>query len=250
MSGLEPSAGNATGTDTGELQQSHITESNALLGAPGSWRRYAARSLDLILWSFVLGLAVSIVNATTGAHLMQFRWSHFVSVTVSTSIYLPLAMFVDAVVCAACGNSVGKAILGVRVIECDGTRPSFRRYLKRNCAIWARGLAFGFPVARQLTMIVSCMVLKREGVTAWDAKLKFRVVRETCTIAHYVVAVLLALALLSVNAYQHARHSRIDRISPAVSNQREANRAAASPAAHWQKDSDSKIANSHSGGIS
>ncbi|CAG4885615.1 RDD family protein [Paraburkholderia saeva] len=193
--------------------------------ATGVWRRYAARTLDLLLWTFLAGYAVAFINGVTGWHLLQFRSTLMVNVSFMGMVYLPLALFIDALIYAACGNSIGKALLGIRVVEPDGTAPSFSRYLARNFSVWMRGFAFGLPVAQQLIMILNAVLLKRDGTTAWDARLKFRVVREPCTTVHYLLAVLFAALLVSAVAYHRAMHHRAGAMAPAVKMQPEAARA-------------------------
>ncbi len=189
------------------------------------WRRYAARTLDLLLWTFLATYAVAFINTVTGWHLLQFRSTLMVNMSFLGMIYLPLALFLDAVVYAACGNSIGKALLGIRVVEPDGVAPSFGRYLARNFSVWARGFAFGLPVAQQLVMLLNVVLLKRDGITAWDARLKFRVVREPCAAVHYLLAVLFAALLVSAAAYHRTMHRSADGMTPAANMQPEAARA-------------------------
>ncbi|WP_179403959.1 RDD family protein [Burkholderia guangdongensis] len=194
------------------------TDSRPPLPAPGAWRRYFARTLDLLLWGFVVGLAAGVLNTATGTHLLHFGGNRLVATTLAELSLLPIVLFIDAAVCAACGNSVGKALLGVRVTEPDGTRPSFRRYLRRNVSLWARGLAFGVPIARQLTMLISALTLSRGGTTAWDAALGFRVVRERCTVGHYAIAVALLVVLSAAGALANFPHRHPFRVVPLERN--------------------------------
>ncbi|CAG4898233.1 RDD family protein [Paraburkholderia gardini] len=192
--------------------------------ATGAWRRYAARTLDLLLWTFLAGYVVAFVNTVTGWHLLQFRSMLMVNMSFLGMVYLPLALFLDALVHAACGNSIGKALLGIRVVEPDGAAPSFGRYLARNFSVWARGFAFGLPAAQQLVMILNAVLLKRDGITAWDARLKFRVIREPCTAVHYLLAVVFAALLVSTVAYHRAMHHSTGAVPPAAKMRPEATR--------------------------
>ncbi|MGF6774977.1 RDD family protein [Paraburkholderia sp. GAS334] len=208
--------------------------------ATGVWRRYAARTMDLLLWTFVAGYAVGFVNSATGWHLLQFRSTLMVNMSFLGMIYLPIAFLIDALVYAACGNSIGKALLGIRVVETNGAAPSFSRYLARNFSVWARGFAFGVPVAQPLLLILNAVMLKRDGVTAWDARLKFRVVREPCTVVHYVLAVVFAALLVSAAAYHRATHRSAGAFAPAVKMQPDAARAKPANAATLQAESGMK----------
>jgi hypothetical protein len=203
-----------------EVLASSAPERVVPLPIPGPWRRYIARLLDLLPWAFVVGFAVGLFNTATGLHLMQFPWPYAVVRAVSGLIYLPIVLIIDALVHSACGNGLGKALLGVRVVELDGTRPTFRRYLRRNGSIWARGLAFGLPFAQQLASLVCYLTLKREGQTTWDKTLRFRVVREPCGPVHYLLAVALSILVLGGIAYGMRAHhpgARITHIGAAQS---------------------------------
>jgi hypothetical protein len=226
-SGMQLSASGAPATPAAGVRPPATVGAGPTVSAPtatGVWRRYAARTLDLLLWTFLAGYAVAFINGVTGWHLLQFRSTLMVNVSFMGMVYLPLALFIDALIYAACGNSIGKALLGIRVVEPDGTAPSFSRYLARNFSVWVRGFAFGLPIAQQLIMILNAVLLKRDGITAWDARLKFRVVREPCTAVHYLLAVLFAALLVSAVAYHRAMHHRAGAVAPSVRMQPEAAR--------------------------
>jgi uncharacterized RDD family membrane protein YckC len=65
---------------------------------------------------------------------------------------LPLAMVLDASLYGVAGNTPGKALLGLKVTALGGGRLSWCAYLRRNLAVWVRGLGCGIPVVSLVTM--------------------------------------------------------------------------------------------------
>ncbi len=95
--------------------------------------RFSARSLDLQL---VLLPLFCLLRWVKGAALEvpDMRW---------VLLFLPVALGVDAVVYAWCGRTPGRWALRLEVVDAGGGRPSVARLLRRNRAVWFRGMGCG-----------------------------------------------------------------------------------------------------------
>jgi hypothetical protein len=93
------------------------------------------------------------------AFFLRVHW-HAFSVWVSEPgnpllfavLCLPAAMLLDALVYRVAGNTPGKALLGLKVTTPDGGPLPWKTYLRRNLAVWARGLGCGIPFVNVVTM--------------------------------------------------------------------------------------------------
>lgn len=117
----------------------------------GRWRRWFARVLDFWSESFLVTFMAGYV---LGRNFPGFvTWIREPGMNYLVTIACtPLAMLLDAAIYKLCGNTLGKALLGLRVLYIDGGRLSFRQYLARNLGVWAMGLGFGIPIVNLFTM--------------------------------------------------------------------------------------------------
>lgn len=123
------------------------------------WPRFFARLFDLWWEAMLVCIPVSWVFVI---YLPGFlAWMSLPC--------LPLALMLDAVVCRVAGNTPGKALLGLRVVESDGTPLSLGHAVARNLGLWLRGLGLGIPPLLPLTMARQCRRLGRGEPAGYDA---------------------------------------------------------------------------------
>jgi hypothetical protein len=115
-------------------------------------------------------------------------------------IVLAVALLPIAVLLAF-AQTPGKLLLGIRVRNSDGTRLSFFKALQREAWVLVRGLGLGVPLISFITLVMSHMDLKNEGMTAWDRKLDCRIEHAPRTLFWWVRATLGASLVLAFNAY-------------------------------------------------
>jgi hypothetical protein len=113
--------------------------------------RCFARLFDLGWEAGALGAAVALL---LGAHCRAFSvWlSEPGNPALFAMLCLPVAMVVDASVYYVAGNTPGKALLGLKITTLDGGRLSWPAYVRRNLAVWARGLGCGIPLVSLIAM--------------------------------------------------------------------------------------------------
>jgi uncharacterized RDD family membrane protein YckC len=139
------------------------------LAAPSAayaWRRFFARSLDMGL-PFVLVFALAGVNETD---LMQGNVSPLLNV-VGVGLWVPI----EALLIALSGTTPGKALLGIRIANAEGGRPSPAVALSRSMRVWVQGLGLGLPLIILVTEALSYSRLTRTGATPWDDSLALHV---------------------------------------------------------------------------
>ena len=121
------------------------------------WVRYWARYMDVILWSFLVGVLLAILSIELNGRLAEF-----VAGLVILASWIP----VEALFLSRFGTTPGKALLRVRIQTEAGGRPDFRTALDRSFQAWLLGMGAG--VVTLFTLILSYRRLRREGRAPWD----------------------------------------------------------------------------------
>ncbi len=83
-------------------------------------------------------------------------------------LVLPLSLVLDAVIANVCGNTAGKALLGVSVSSDKDTQLSATDYVARNLRVWWFGMAAGLPFFGVFSFGWQTVRLWRHGSTGYD----------------------------------------------------------------------------------
>ena len=131
------------------------------------WPRYFARMLDLSVSMLIAGSLVGVFAGLFAPEVFE-RGGMLSNDIVVFLILLPVMMCIDALLYGIFGNSPGKAICGLKVLNLDSTRVPFGTYLLRNLHVWAIGLGFGLPGISLWTLIVAARRAGRGELQPWD----------------------------------------------------------------------------------
>jgi uncharacterized RDD family membrane protein YckC len=126
------------------------------------WVRFWARSLDGLLYSFVV---LVVVLPALRPHL-----------TASASLVgwwpvlgIPVGMVcLQAAMLSLFGTTPGKLLLGTSVRTMTGEKLGFGEALSRECGVLVRGQALGLGLFSALALLLSYRRLSRDGTTSWD----------------------------------------------------------------------------------
>lgn len=186
---------------TGEIAPtgSSVATGKALPVFAGRWPRFWARMSDVWIETTLLGVLVgyamtpemhSAVFASPGAD----RWFGLV--------LLPFAMILNAGTVAVFGNSIGKAVAGIRVGDIRGEAVPFSVLAQRNVGVWWYGLAAGFPLINLFTLWKSSAQLIDNKILRWDLSTGTRCYAvASSTIRTWATAGLTIVVILSVALY-------------------------------------------------
>lgn len=154
----------ATSDATRPAAASPVTGATPLeLATP--WRRYWARSLDLFASSLVVGVLIAAIRPTLLMRLGTPAGGEWVVVL----LLLPFASAMDAWVYWAMGNTPGKAIAGIKVLQEGGAQPlPVLTYLGRNLQVYVFGLGLGLPLISLFTLIYGYRRAAATEVSIWD----------------------------------------------------------------------------------
>ena len=141
----------------GAMQQVATSGNVAVLG-----ERYFARCFDF--WIALLFLIVPyVILCVLGFGKLLNEYTGTV-VLVETL----LAFVVDALIYAIFGNTMGKALLGLRVVRSDGSKPDAGHYFVRNLQVWLRGYAMGIPPFNFFMMLIQANRINKTQTVSYD----------------------------------------------------------------------------------
>ncbi len=129
--------------------------------APGPWRRYLARTLDLsILELLYLAAAVLVFHAPV---LVSLPW-----LILGEAAALVLTLLLEPACLALFGATPGKAVLGIRVLTPEGENLSCAQAFRRTWGALLFGRGLGIPVL-SLIFPLFCLRDARRGVKmVWE----------------------------------------------------------------------------------
>lgn len=137
------------------------------------WIRFWARMFD---WFFLSGLVGILIGA---ARPSLFEPDGLFGSSRGEQLLgwalLPLVMVIDAAVYSAFGNTLGKWIAGVKVLDLKGEKVPFSIYLKRNFRVWWSGIGTGFPLITLFTLSSSHKRATKGELMSWDTSNDTRV---------------------------------------------------------------------------
>lgn len=137
-------------------------QGDSLAQVPHPWRRYFARSLDMMLYRFLwlalLGLAFR-VNLLNRGELSE---------VLDTLIGMGMVLLIEPLLLHCFGTTPGKAVFGLRLERADGGRLSYQEGLERTWGILGSGLGYFLPIYSLYRLWKSFRCCVEEGVEPWD----------------------------------------------------------------------------------
>lgn len=150
-----------------------------------AFRRFFARWFDLSLYSSLVWLAVWVVDpAIAGRFFGSWTMAFF---------YVPWFL-VEAALLHTYGKTPGKFLLGMEVVNADGTRLSLRQGLWRSFRVLILGIGFGWNFLAAICQGLSLHAARRFGRPLWDMAGGHKVPMKTITGGKLVLLIVLWVA--------------------------------------------------------
>jgi uncharacterized RDD family membrane protein YckC len=163
----------------------------------GRWRRFVARIIDLWILSLPVGLLFGVVAGHLSLEFslwMQKPGSEY----ILNWMLVPLVLLAEAMLFGVTGTTIGKAVLGLRVLTVGAARPGFVQYLLRQIGVYWYGLGTGFPLVALFTMVRQSTRLTSGRQTTYDEG-KFNVRAPVLGFARAILAGVFGLLVLFVH---------------------------------------------------
>ena len=152
------------------------TDLSQLSNGPYPWRRYWARWVDLALYTCAFEVAFAIPQAIAEL-LLQTRlesdiifktfWNLGWILVVGLAAWISY-WFVEALLISSLGTTLGKWLFGIRIVNSDHTKLSYKQALKRSFRVYWRGLALHLRFMDLYTQYRAYWDLSKNGITSWD----------------------------------------------------------------------------------
>jgi uncharacterized RDD family membrane protein YckC len=156
------------------------------------WVRYLARSSDLWISGFVTGLIAGYAGVMTEIP------------RVVLGLTIPFAwLFVEALLLSTWGTTPGKWLFSTWVADATGNRLSYANALSRAFSVWFVGMGLCLPIVTVITLVVSYVKLKNQGITPWDREGRCAVIHEPLRPVRITVAIVALLAVLCLSVASH-----------------------------------------------
>jgi uncharacterized RDD family membrane protein YckC len=155
----------------------------------GPVRRWFARMFDTTFACVLVGLAAGLLSIWLPAletWLLEPDNPIILTVTI-----LAAGLALDALIYRLFGNTLGKALLGLRVIRQDDHRLNGKQYLLRNLQVMIQGFGLGLPLVFLVTFILQWVRVGKGKPASYDATPGYRVEAEAVAVGW--VAAFLAL---------------------------------------------------------
>ena len=153
-------------------QASGVVAGVATWGPASPWRRYWARCLDLSVSAFIVAVLIGALSPPLLAQSSLGAMRGWIILLV----LLPLSLVMDTVIYWALGNSPGKALAGIKVLEADGRRRLRAPvHLRRNFGVYVFGLGLGLPLLSLIMLIWSYSGAAAAQASIWDRFSRSRV---------------------------------------------------------------------------
>jgi uncharacterized RDD family membrane protein YckC len=140
-----------------------------------AWPRYWARMLDVILSAAPIAFALPFLFPSAFSKGGAFEGTS--GDQLLTVVVLPFAMALDSVCYGLFGNTLGKWLAGINVLDIRGHQLSFREHIVRNYKVYVRGLACGIGIVGLFTLIHNYKKVRSGDLVSWDRPSESRVFR-------------------------------------------------------------------------
>lgn len=142
----------------------------------GAWRRFFARWIDIAVLGTAAGYTIGYLFPAFAVNVIQ-TYPGPGSTIVFAMINLPIALILEIFEFGIFGGTLGKKLLGIRIVGAHQQRIGFGQYFKRNTDIWIRGFALGVPLVSLFTLAHQAGRLRKGNQASWDERDGFRVIR-------------------------------------------------------------------------
>ncbi|MCX6722861.1 MAG: RDD family protein [Candidatus Staskawiczbacteria bacterium] len=151
------------------------------------WLRYWARSLDVFIGGFGLGI------------ILAFTYPSIADVPsmVLSMIVLFVWVFIEAALLSSWGTTPGKWLLRIK-IKGPKDKIDFSSALNRSFNVWYKGFGFGIPIVYLFTLISSYKHLTKEGITPWDQDGGFTLSFEKLGFFRMIIPIIVSIIIVII----------------------------------------------------
>lgn len=158
-----------------------------------AWARYWSRLLDITIGLMAAGFLLGLVFPNTFLKLLDAVGGNDLLLFL---IFLPVVFLADALWNAVLGQTLGRAIAGIRIQKKSGNRLSVSEALNRNAQVYVKGFGLGLPLVSLFTFANAHGKVKAGEETSWDDSCDTTVVAEAASLGRTTLTAVLYLMLV------------------------------------------------------
>lgn len=179
-------------------------------------RRFWARWFDLYLFAGVWWIAMWVAGRDIGATLSN-PW-------IILFQYVPW-FIVETILLSRFGTTPGKWLLGIRIVNDDGSQLNLQESTRRSARVLFLGIGFGWGVLSLICQLLAFFTTRRLGRPLWDHAAGHHLEAEPLKplrLTGYVIGLFVALQLQMVVVAPHVMDN-MKKMLPELSEQFEKN---------------------------
>ncbi|WP_109369336.1 RDD family protein [Ochrobactrum soli] len=162
-----PESGSVNAPLIDSVDNHTILSTTSTIEPPIPWLRYFARILDISILATILISAAIIISAYVSMPIFVKIYS--TDARVLTLISLPFVMILNAIIITIFGNSIGKKIFGIHVVNLRSNKPfTLVENIARELRVWVKGMALGLPFISFFTLIPECNRVSKGKPASYD----------------------------------------------------------------------------------
>lgn len=159
-------------------------------------RRFFARAIDTLTLGFIVAIVIWHYAARTAPYGPELAAALVEAPAPVVQWMLAFAALVplEALMIALTGTTPGKALLGLRIVRADGTRPGPLTALGRAIDVYLRGIALGIPVIAFFAMLIAGARRLNHGRASWDQRAQLVVAAAPLSAGRWQLALMAFIA--------------------------------------------------------
>lgn len=159
------------------------------------WRRYFARSFDMVIF----GLFVGGILAFTPFYFTLLAQNIIVQTAIMSMLPMLLWTFVEALIVSNFGTTLGKKLLGIRILTNTGEKPNYVTALKRAFGVYVNGMYLGVPLLSIFGLFSSMDYLSTNGITKWDKVENLKIIHNEPNLIGKIIIGLVLIGAYAMN---------------------------------------------------
>ena len=201
-SGFQTYTHNYNASQGGYAPQNYMVQPNMeqlqTVPAPGPWTRWVARMIDFNIENFIVVLLIRFILLWIGFDAYIIYKPLFINLFLSV-ISGAFAFLIDSFVYSIIGNTLGKWLMGVCVVNVSGAKISGGEYFKRNMQVYWGGFGLFIPCVSLITLIIQFNRVNKQQESTYDELLQMKSVRYNAYLLKTFFGVVLFFAVLISN---------------------------------------------------
>ncbi|WP_085905763.1 RDD family protein [Kiloniella majae] len=161
--------------------------------SPHPWRRYFARWIDISIYgNLIFYPFISPYTPEQLTNLLQLlTLTQLLAILcLAPMTLLVLVVFLNTALSGVTGTTIGKYLLGIKILNKNHSTLSIPQTLKREVLVLIKGFALGLPVLSIITQMYGYFDLAMDKMTSWDKSMDTVILHRENNGFQYLICIL------------------------------------------------------------